>query len=116
MFYDIKQMSRELGIKNIPAIRIHTYQSPYRGAYSYQDNTVHLWPAADIITVYHELVHCKQYESGKLRIDKAGVRVWRGKYSTPCVGHYEYMDYYNKPWERQARLVAAKLSKGVVRG
>lgn len=53
-----------------------------------------------IRTVFHELVHVKQYETGRLKHN----RIWKGKL-------FESDDYENFPWELEAYELEEKMMK-----
>lgn len=53
-----------------------------------------------IRTVFHELVHVKQYETGRLKHNK----IWKGKL-------VESDDYENFPWELEAYELEEKMMK-----
>lgn len=44
----------------------------------------------------HEMVHVKQYVTGKLAEDSEGMQLWRGKYVQDA------LEYIDEPWEREA--------------
>ena len=62
-------------------------------------------PRFDLIikTIIHELVHCRQYQTGRLQWNEFG-DVWEGKPYKPTRKFRSwYSYYYNQPWEVEAR-------------
>lgn len=59
----------------------------------------------------HEMVHVKQFASGKLRVErirKKLVHVWLGKRVTG-------LHYYDQPWEKQAYAMERNLANGFLK-
>jgi len=67
-----------------------------------------------IETLFHEMVHLRQYVSGKMIDLPDDVVQWKGKEITGewAEGHTEEHDaYWNAPWEVEARKVSKKMLK-----
>lgn len=103
-----------LGIKKKPEIFFKKEVSTILGRYNSETNVIVIQqgrPEKETLnTLFHELVHCKQFEQGWLKI-KGETYFW--KKSRPQGNGYtieEYADYYNSPHERQARDVAKNMT------
>jgi len=65
-------------------------------------------------TVFHELVHCDQHETERMRFFKEDRR-WMREYEGVVYNNdlyrssSNYDNYYNSPWEVEARAVAKEL-------
>lgn len=58
----------------------------------------------DILEIIcHEMVHLRQYEVGDLKLEGTTF-IWKG---TP----YKNIDYWDRPWEREARLEQIEIEK-----
>lgn len=78
--------------------------STWAGSYCNSSKTIKLKSSLElheaIKCLFHEFVHCHQYNIGKLK-DENG-QVWKGK-------TYDNYDYWESPWEINARKYSSKL-------
>lgn len=94
---------KELGLSNCGSLVVKL-----RGKTPDYGDAIHLWDDKYLIrisagmtqkdlicTIFHELTHVKQYAYEELDLSFTSA-IWRGK--TLSVG-----EYYNQPWEREAR-------------
>ena len=58
------------------------------------------------VVICHEAVHISQYAGGRLEIDK-GKAIWNGK------EYGKEVNYYARPWEREAYKMDNKILKAI---
>lgn len=67
-------------------------------------------PDEEIVeTVFHELTHVRQYLCGELEDVNPQVAYWKGHYYEGDFENTESPDYWNAPWEVEARKVGKEL-------
>ena len=67
-------------------------------------------PEEEIVeTLFHELTHAKQYLSGALEDFNENVCYWKGHCYKGDFENTESPDYWNAPWEVEARKVGEEL-------
>lgn len=98
---------KKFHIKNKPKITVEKCLTRSLGYYDHLSNEIVIKPVDDlrkeIKNLFHEFVHCHQYNCGKLKTIKTK-NFWKNK---ECV----IKDYWSLPWEINARNVSEKMYK-----
>lgn len=95
----------QLGITNNPVVRLagrnhdHGFTTGHRIVLFYKDTLENV-----VATLFHELTHVQQFQSGNLKHGKSGALVWKTGETS------ENTEYDSQPWEIEAYEMEEKLS------